>query len=248
MTPAHFTSFDGTRLAYRVLGSGPPVVLLHGLFSGGEMNWLRYGEAQTIAGAGFTVHLLDFRAHGDSDAPIDPATYPADVLALDVEAFIAHLALSEFDLGGYSLGARTVVRLLARGLKPRRAVISGMGLSGITGSAARRDWFLRVIAERDSFAVGTEGWFAAQFMRTGVKDPDAVAHILRAQLETTRDTIATLATPALVVCGADDQDNGSAPDLAAALPNASYVEVPGNHMSAVTRPELGRAIADFLAA
>ncbi len=32
------------------------------------------------------------------------------------------------------------------------------------------------------------------------------------------------------------------------LPHATFVEVPGNHMSAVTRPELGRAIADFFAA
>jgi hypothetical protein len=36
--------------------------------------------------------------------------------------------------------------------------------------------------------------------------------------------------------------------LADALPNARYVEVPGNHMSAVVKPELGQAIADFLAA
>jgi hypothetical protein len=32
------------------------------------------------------------------------------------------------------------------------------------------------------------------------------------------------------------------------LPNATFVEVPGNHMSAVTKPDLGQAIADFLAA
>ena len=54
--------------------------------------------------------------------------------------------------------------------------------------------------------------------------------------------------PALVVCGAEDGDNGSAPDLAAALPDARYAEVPGTHMSSVTRPELGAAIVQFLAA
>ena len=54
--------------------------------------------------------------------------------------------------------------------------------------------------------------------------------------------------PTLVLSGAEDHDNGSAEALAELLPDARYVEVPGNHMSAVTKPELGRAIADFLAA
>ena len=53
--------------------------------------------------------------------------------------------------------------------------------------------------------------------------------------------------PTLVLRGADDHDNGSAEALAELLPHGDYVEVPGNHMSAVTKPELGRAIADFLA-
>ncbi len=35
---------------------------------------------------------------------------------------------------------------------------------------------------------------------------------------------------------------------AKALPNARYQEIPGTHMSSVTKPELGEAIADFLAA
>ena len=54
--------------------------------------------------------------------------------------------------------------------------------------------------------------------------------------------------PTLVVCGSEDDDNGSAEELAAALPNATFVEVPGTHMSSVTKPEFGEAIASFLAA
>ena len=54
--------------------------------------------------------------------------------------------------------------------------------------------------------------------------------------------------PTLVVCGAEDDDNGSAPELAAILSQAQYVEIPGTHMSSVTRPELGEEIAHFLGA
>jgi pimeloyl-ACP methyl ester carboxylesterase len=54
--------------------------------------------------------------------------------------------------------------------------------------------------------------------------------------------------PSLVVCGSDDDDNGSAEELANVLPHAIFEEVPGTHMSSVTKPELGEAIAAFLKA
>jgi pimeloyl-ACP methyl ester carboxylesterase len=53
--------------------------------------------------------------------------------------------------------------------------------------------------------------------------------------------------PTLVVCGSEDDDNGSAEELAGILPNAEFREVPGTHMSSVTKPEFGAAIASFLA-
>jgi pimeloyl-ACP methyl ester carboxylesterase len=52
--------------------------------------------------------------------------------------------------------------------------------------------------------------------------------------------------PTLVVAGSEDQDNGPGQELADALPNATFVEVPGTHMSSVTGSELGEAIAGFL--
>ncbi|PZN95377.1 MAG: alpha/beta hydrolase [Alphaproteobacteria bacterium] len=241
-----FMSFDATRIAWAELGSGPPVVLLHGLFSSGDMNWRRYGAATEIAGAGFRVIMPDFRAHGASAAPHDPAHYPADVLAMDIEALVKHLELGKFDLGGYSLGARTCVRLLARGMRPRRAVLGGMGLMGLTGGAERAAWFLNVIANPDSFAAGTAEANAAAFMKQNKIDGEAVAHVLRSQQATPLDVLRTLETPTLVVCGVADQDNGSAADLAMELPRASYVEIPGNHMSAVTKPDFGTAIAAWL--
>jgi hypothetical protein len=46
--------------------------------------------------------------------------------------------------------------------------------------------------------------------------------------------------------GSDDHGTGSGEELAAALPQARYAVVPGTHMSAVTKPQLGAAIAEFL--
>ena len=241
-----FRSFDGAELSWQELGRGRPVVLLHGLFSTGDTNWLKYGAAAQVAAAGCRVIVPDLRAHGASAKPHDAAAYPPDVLARDAAALVDHLGLGDYDLGGYSLGGRTTMRCLARGLTPRRAVVAGMGLTGVTEIGRRTDWFLHVIANADTFERGSDGWMAVQFMRANHVDGDAVAHVLRAQVATTAAEIAAIPTPTLVLCGADDRDNGSAPDLAAALPHGRYAEIPGNHMSAVVGPAMGAAIAGFL--
>ena len=60
--------------------------------------------------------------------------------------------------------------------------------------------------------------------------------------------LANITMPAAVICGDEDRDNGSAEELAARLPNARYIEVPGTHLNSVTKPDLGEALARFLAA
>ncbi len=242
-----FSSFDRAAIAWREVGGGRPLVLLHGLFSNAEMNWIRWGTAGLLAEAGFRVIMPDFRGHGQSECPHDASAYPPDVLARDIEELIRHLGLGEFDLGGYSLGARTAIRLVVRGLSPQRLVLAGMGLDGVLSSDDRTAWFLRVIAMRDSVRPGTREWMAAQFMKTTRVDAEAVAHVLRSQVQTTRDELGAISMPSLVVSGRDDRDNGSAADLAAALPDARYVEIPGNHMSAVTGKDLAGAMRSFLA-
>jgi pimeloyl-ACP methyl ester carboxylesterase len=241
------TGFDGTRLHVTEMGEGPTLLLLHGLFSSAETNWIRYGTSRRLVEAGYRLIMPDFRGHGLSDVPTDPAAWPADVLAQDVEALIGQLGLgSDYLLGGYSLGARTVVRLLARGARPRGAILAGMGLMGITGGQARSQWFIRMIEGRGSWPRGTGEFVAERFMKQSAKDPDAIIHLLRGQQSTAPDVLAGLDLPTLVVCGADDQDNGSAPELAAALPAAAYAEIPGNHMGSVTRPELAAAMIDWM--
>ncbi|NJC09065.1 pimeloyl-ACP methyl ester carboxylesterase [Polymorphobacter fuscus] len=247
VTRDDFLSFDGVRIGWHELGHGRPLLLLHGLFSSGDMNWRRYGAAAEIAGAGHRVIMPDFRAHGVSAAPHDAVAYPPDVLAMDIEALVKHLGIDDFDLGGYSLGARTAMRLLVRGMQPGRAILSGMGLAGLTGGTDRAAWFLNVIANADSFASGTAEYAAAAFMKANNIDGAAVAHVLRSQVSTPADAIAAVATRTLVLCGVDDRDNGAAAELAMTLPNAALVEIPGNHMSAVTKPDFGTAIAAWLA-
>lgn len=243
----YFDSFDGQRIAWRELGEGRPVVLIHGFFSDAQTNWLKYGHAAAIAAAGFHVVMPDLRAHGDSARPHDAAAYPPDALAKDGHALIAHLGLTDYDLGGYSLGARTTVRMLATGATPRRVVISGMGLDGITRADRRAGHFRNILTNLGKHERGSPEWMAEAFLKTTGGDPVALLGIIDTFVGTPAAALDAIVQPVLVVSGKDDDDNGSAPALADALPQARYVEVPGNHMSAVTKPELGQAIADFLA-
>ncbi len=244
--PLFFTASDGTRLAYRDMGQGRPVVMLHGLFSNGTVNWIKYGHAQKLVDAGFRTIVADLRAHGDSDSPHDPAAFPADVLARDAAELIIHLGLTDFDLVGFSLGSRTSVRAVIGGLKPRRLVLGGMGLEGLAGWTKRSAFFQRAIAEFDTSKRGDDTWLAIQFMKTMKVDRIAAAQLLRTFTDTPPAALAAVTMPTLLVCGEQDQDNGSAQALCDALPDARLVEVPGTHMSSVVESAMGDAIVEFL--
>ena len=244
--PQFFDSFDGVRLAWRELGEGRPVVLIHGYFSNAEVNWLKYGHAEKVAAAGFRVIMPDLRGHGDSARPHEAAAYPPDVLMRDGLALVEHLGLTDYDLGGYSLGGRTTVRMLAGGATPRRAVIAGMGLRGLVDTAGRGDYFRRVLTHLGSFERGSSEWMTEAFLKTTDGDPVALLRILDTFVDTPEAEVRALTQPTLIASGVDDEDNGPAAELAAAIPNGRLVELPGNHMSAVTKPELGEAIANFL--
>jgi pimeloyl-ACP methyl ester carboxylesterase len=244
--PSYFHGRDGQQLAYREIGDGRPLLLIHGYFSTATVNWIRYGHAARLAAAGYRVIMPDLRAHGDSAKPHDATAYPADVLADDGLALIDHLGLGDYDLGGYSLGARTAIRLLARGASPARAIVAGMGLDGILDTAGRGDHFRRILTNLGSFERGSPEWMAEAFLKTVGGDPVALLHILDTYVDTPRAALAALDLPVLVLAGSEDSDNGSAAALAAALPRGRHVAIPGNHMSAVTGPELGAAMATFL--
>lgn len=238
----------GARFAVHRLGEGRPVLLLHGLYSSAEVNWIKYGHAARLAEAGFEAIMPDLRAHGQSDAPRDPAAYPEDVLVKDALAVVRALGLGEYDLGGFSLGARTSVRAVLAGLRPRRLVLGGMGLEGLGDWAGRSASFVAIIDRYDEIKRGDPEYFVQQFMKTMKIDRVAARLLLASVDDTPKEALARITMPTLVVCGADDRDNGSAPALAEALPAGRYQEVPGTHMSSVTQRQLGEAITAFLSA
>lgn len=212
------------------------------------MNWIKFGHAQQLADAGFEALMPDLRAHGDSAKPHEAAGYPSDVLARDAEALVAHLGLTDYDLAGFSLGARTAVRAVLAGLKPRRLVLGGMGLQGLAGWNSRADFFRDVIARFGTIRPGDPAYMAQQFMKSMAVDREAARLLLGTMADTPPAALLAIAMPALVLCGAQDDDNGDPDALAAALPDATRATIPGTHMGSVTQPEMGREIVTFLTA
>ena len=190
--------------------------------------------------------MPDLRGHGDSAAPHDPARWPADVLATDGAALVAHLGLVDYDLAGYSLGGRTVVRMMAQGARPRRAALGGMGLEGVLHTAGRGGFFRKVLEGIGTHPRGSPEWLAEAFLKTTGGDPQALLPLLDTFVDTPAGVLASFELPILVVAGIDDHDNGSAEALADALPQGRYRAVRGNHMSAVLDPALGGQIAEFM--
>jgi len=121
-----------------------------------------------------------------------------------------------------------------------------MGLEGLAGWGKRRDFFLDVIARAGSIRPGDPAYMAQQFMKSMKVDGEAARLLLGTMVDTPRDALARVTMPTLVVCGDQDDDNGSADALVAALPNATRATIPGTHMSSVTAAGLGLEMVAFL--
>ncbi|MEO0400935.1 MAG: alpha/beta hydrolase [Pseudomonadota bacterium] len=104
---AHFTTADGTTIAYDVIGGGPPVLLLHG-FPQTRAMW---HAIVPVLARDFTVVTSDLRGYGDSTKPNDAAQMSFRHLATDQRALMRHLGHGTFHLIGHDRGARTAHRL-----------------------------------------------------------------------------------------------------------------------------------------
>lgn len=249
LTVRYFNGRDGARLAYRELGEGRPLILIHGFLASSE-HWLRFGHAAKLTAIGYRVVMPDVRAHGDSDCSHDASAYPPDSLADDGFALLEHLGLGarDYDLGGYSLGARTTIRMLAQGATPGRAIVAGMGLEGIVHTAGRGGQFRHLLTNLGTFEFGSPDWKAEAYLRKIGADPVALLLALGTTVDTTPEELAAIEPPTLILVGAEDQRHNSAEALAAALAHGQYVAVPGDHESAVRTAEFGDALTAFLGA
>ena len=233
----HFLAADGTRLAYRRIGSGAPLVCIPGgpLLSADYLGDLG-GLADHVE-----LILLDHRGSGASAVPADPTTYRCDRVVEDVEALRAHLGLDRIALLGHSAGANVVYRYAER--EPARVErlvlvtpstralgidIADAARSAVARSRAAEPWYesaAAALARAQAGQATDADWAAIAPFSHGRWDDEVAAYDARMDAErdavaagafgsdgafdppSTRAALATLDVPVLVVAGSVDVGN-----------------------------------------
>lgn len=97
-----FATNRGQRIHYTIDGSGPLVVLQHGILMNAE-SWKQAGIVDALTDA-FRVACVDSLGHGQSDKPSDPALYGQEQRSGDIVAVINDLGDQRAHLVGHSMG------------------------------------------------------------------------------------------------------------------------------------------------
>jgi 3-oxoadipate enol-lactonase len=265
----HSLQHDGVELSYYVTGSGAPLVLLHG-FPLDHTMWRAQIEAlsgvcQVIAPdlRGFGRSSL---ASGDAEQGVDMRQYAADVMAV-----LDHLGVSQpAILCGFSMGGYVLWQAVRAYPDRVRAIVLCDTKAGADSDAARA---ARLSGAEEVLRSGT-GPLAESLLpkllavQTLENQPDVVGEVDQLIRRTAPEAVAAagrgmarrpdvsgdlpgIQVPALVVVGAEDSISppGEMREIAQALPDAEFVEVPAaGHMSPMENPAaVSEALVRFVA-
>ena len=248
-----FVEVDGARVAYRVEGRGPGLVLVHGTGGSGETSWT---EIQDRLAARWTVVRPDYAGSGetvDGGGPLSLAALAGQVVAAAVAAGAA-----PFHLLGFSLGAAVAVKIAADHPAKVRSLVALGGFP--CAEDARIQLLLRLwrdLAGSDRAAMARLGLltclspaylerFDAAALEQAVAEDLAgndweglVRQIDLDLVLDVRDEAARVGAATLVVGCRQDQivPPAKARALAAALPGARYAEIDSGHAAALEAPD-----------
>ncbi|MGF4046175.1 alpha/beta fold hydrolase [Paenarthrobacter nitroguajacolicus] len=221
-----------------------PVFLLHGWSGSARTTWAPFHWNEELRNRGFNPHAVDLLGHGNAAAPHDPTAY-ADIASHTARAFEGH---ERVDVISFSMGAKITLALAARmPHRFRRIVLSGVGENvfrpervgmvadsmehGLSDAVPARVRDLAAMA----FASGNDVLALAACMR-------------RESTPITRDEVAAIEIPVLIAVGDQDSIAGDPLPLAAALPNATVIRLPGiDHVGTPYARDFRSAAIEFLA-
>src|SRR5262245_1879532 len=122
-----WTHADGTKFHYLEMGTGTPVILIHG--SGGTaLNWMANGLGASLAKTN-RVLAIDMRGHGQTVGPDGKRQQRTPNMDLDVLAFMDALGIQRAHIGGFSMGGSVTSQVMARA--PERFITAHFGGSGV---------------------------------------------------------------------------------------------------------------------
>ncbi|HWF00098.1 MAG TPA: alpha/beta fold hydrolase [Caulobacteraceae bacterium] len=230
------------------------VLLVHGFASNRLENWKRLGWYAAIERAGWRLIAPDLRGHGESAKPHDPDAYGRGELVADLIALLDHLEVERPHVVGYSMGAHLALGLaLTAPRRVDRLVLGGLGgrLLGVGPPRTAPSMSLS-----DALLAGDPAEISdpvqrgfRQFAEQQGDDRQALAACTRAPAAepVSRERLAMLDRPVLVVAGSRDELAGDPQDLADAIPGARALTLPAcDHFSAIPHALFKSAVFDFL--
>lgn len=244
----HFDA-DGIDLAFVDMGSGDPVLLIHGFGTNAVLSWVESGWADRLVADGRRVVALDNRGHGESEKLYAPRDYGLTAVSEDARRLLDHLGIARADVIGYSMGARVAALLaVAHPARVRSLVIGGMGKSLFVGLPPSTDIAADIEAADVREAASERGRMFRALVDRTEGDRKALAACMRAPREPVdADALSRLPIPMLVAIGERDTIAGSLADVKRYLPLAELFEIPGrSHMGAVLDAEFIARVACFL--
>jgi pimeloyl-ACP methyl ester carboxylesterase len=232
----------GRLVAYQVTGTGPPVVLVHGL-AGSARWWVRNVAALAESHTVYLVNLPGFGSFRRNGAPFVLRDGP-DWLG----AWIDAVGIGPCHLVAHSMGGHLTLRLAAR--RPelvRRLVLISPAV--IAGTRRLRSYPLAVVAAGLAASPSFLPILALDSLRAGpLTILRAAKHLFE---EDVRAEIGSVAAPTLLVWGNRDAlvPPSLAPDVHAALGKSELLYLPGaGHVAQYDRPaEFNAAALAFLA-
>ncbi len=237
----YFSSFDNTRIYYELLGTGKPILLIHG-FTGTCNDWKNKPLADSLLANGFKIILVDLRGNGLSDKPDNPNAYANNAEAKDLIGLMRFLRLQNYNAIGYSRGSIILASLLVLDEQCKRAVIGGMGADFTNPLWPRRIGFYNALM--NDTIKGYDD-FRKYIAGKGL-NPLILACQQKEQPSTSKEALAHLKQKVLIICGNEDSDNGKGSELQLLIPNSKFVEITGNHNSAAYTPEFAQKVLAFL--
>jgi class 3 adenylate cyclase/alpha-beta hydrolase superfamily lysophospholipase len=253
------TTSDGVKIAYTVVGSGPPLVLVPGWVSHLELNWENpeIRARSEVLAQDFTVVSYDKRGTGLSDRDVDD--YALEPRLLDLEAVVDRMGFERYAVRGQSEGGPVAIaHAVAHTDRVSHLVL--LGTYAHLGRSDASDALVNLIAAEWGLGSATmtnifmpsatkeqQGWFV-RYQREAATREGAAA-MLRANLETdVRDLLERVEAPTLVIHSEEDVavPFHHARHLAKTIPNASLVKYKGDHAAFSAYGEINALMRDFI--
>lgn len=248
----HFvTAIDGVRIAYDDIGTGVPVVLVHGFASDRAQNWKNPGWYAALGDAGYRVIAADNRGHGESDRRYDPAAYAQEIRVADVLAVMDAAGVGRAAVMGYSMGAAMAIELALT--QPERVERLMLGGVGETYFSDRGQTMQAIAAAMEAPSLASLSDPLQRLFRRFAEQPGKDLKALAACIRSRRNIyapaqLAGFQGKVLVVCGSNDPIAGPPGPLAAAFPQGRAVTIAKrDHNTVVGDQRYKDAVLAFLA-